>query len=391
MLRNLRTAAFALLLVAVSVNSPALLPVDADPLSDAVAAAWVCPPCTGGCDEKTYDHPGACPVCGMELIRQSAAAPGSKETAEKPLRLAILLFDGVEIIDYAGPWEVFGQVAVHDHPAFEIYSVAQTAGPLTTSMGMSVNPKYTFANGPAPDVLLLPGGAVGPKLDNPILMGWIRETSRQARVVFSVCNGAFFLARAGLLDGQVATTIASRIPELQEAAPKARVVSDQRFVDNGKIVTAAGLSSGIDGAIHVVEKLFGRGQAEVVATGLEYHWQPDSGWARATLADMQLNPVYGWIHQFADRSVVRHSGTPERWETRWKFTTDKSGSEILKDLEPVAEKEKWSPAPASAGESGRAWQFSDREGRVWRAAVTVEPVSGDPKGRLLTVKVARAG
>jgi putative intracellular protease/amidase len=384
MLRNLRTAAFALLLVATSVTSPA----DADPLADGHTAVWVCPPCTGGCDEKTYDHAGSCPVCGMELVKRSAAAAMNAEAGEKPLRLAILLFDGVEIIDYAGPWEVFGQASVHNHPAFEIYGVAQAPGPIMTAMGMSVNPKYTFANAPAPDVLLLPGGNVRPQLDNTAVLAWIGDASRQARVVFSVCNGAFFLAKAGLLDGLEATTFANLIPELRKEAPKARVVSDRRFVDNGKIVTAAGLSSGIDGALHVVEKLFGRGQAEVVATGLEYHWQPDSKWARATLADLQLNPMYGWVHQFADRTVVRHRGAPDRWETQWKLRTDKSGGEILKDLETIAEKEKWSPA-AGGGESGRAWQFSDREGRAWKAAATVEPVSGDPKGRLLTVKIAR--
>ena len=356
MRRSLRTAAFALLLVAVAVTSPALLPMDAGPLAGA----------------------------------DGAASARNRETEEKPLRLAILLFEGVEIIDYAGPWEVFGQTLVHNHPAFEVYSVAQKPGPLTTALGMSVNPRYTFANAPAPDVILLPGGNVRPQLNDTAVLAWIGDASRQARVVFSVCNGAFFLARAGLLDGLEATTFAPLIPELQKAAPKARVVSDRRFVDNGKIVTAAGLSSGIDGALHVVEKLFGRGQAEVVATGLEYHWQPDSPWARATLADMQLNPVYGWIHRFSDRSVVRHSGTPEQWETQWKFTSDKSGREILKDLEPVAENEKWSPVAASAGESERAWQFSDRLGRVWKATVTVEPVPGDPKGRHLTVRVARS-
>src|SRR6266496_4161503 len=184
---NLRTAAFALLLVAASVTSPVLLPADTN------VEAWVCPPCSGGCDEKTFDHAGSCPVSGMELVKESAAAQLRREAMEKPLTLAIL--EGVEIIDYAGPWEVFGQASVHNHPAFEIYSVAQTAGPLTTAMGMSVNPKYTFADAPAPDVILLPGGNVRPQLDNTAVLAWIRDSSRRARVVFSVCNGAFFLAK----------------------------------------------------------------------------------------------------------------------------------------------------------------------------------------------------
>jgi putative intracellular protease/amidase len=379
---NLRTGAFVLLLAATAVTSPGLflLPPDTD------KEVWICPPCSGGCDEKTYEKAGDCPACGMQLVKQSAAPTMKQAAAEKPLRLAVLLFEGVQIIDYTGPWEVFGHASIHNHPAFEIYSVAQTPGPLTTSMGMSVNPKYTFANAPSPDVILLPGGNVRP---NAEVLAWIRDASRNARVVFSVCNGAFFLAKAGLLDGLEATTFAHLIPELKEAAPKARVVSDRRFVDNGKIVTAAGLSSGIDGALHVVEKLFGRGQAEVIATSLEYHWQPDSKWARATLADMQLDPVYNWVHQFADRSVVRHQGTTDQWETEWRLASEQSGAEILKDLDSALAKEKWAPN-AIGKESARAWRFSDPDGRAWKAAATLEPVSGDPKARMLTVRVVRA-
>ncbi len=382
---HLRIGAFVLLLAAAAMTSPglSLSPPDTD------REAWVCPPCSGGCDEKTYEKAGDCPVCGMRLVKRSAVAAMKQAAEEKPLRLAVLLFEGVQIIDYTAPWEVFGHASIHNYPAFEIYSVAQTAGPLTTSMGMSVNPKYTFADAPAPDVILLPGGNVNPQLANTATIAWIQDASREARVVFSVCNGAFFLAKAGLLDGLEATTFAHLIPRLKEAAPKARIVSDRRFVDNGKIVTAAGLSSGIDGALHVVEKLFGRGQAEVIATALEYHWQPDSKWVRGTLADMRLDPVYNWVHQFPYRSVVRHEGTTDRWETQWRLTTEKSGDEILKDLEPVAVSEKWAP-DASGKEPGRSWRFSDPEGRAWKAAATVEPAPGDPKARVLTVRIARA-
>ncbi len=365
---NLRTGIFVLLFAAAAVTTPGLFLSPPDSENE----VWVCPPCSGGCDEKTYDKAGECPTCGMQLVKKSAADQMRQAAAEKPLRLAVLLFEGVQIIDYTGPWEVFGHASVHNHRAFEIYSVAQAPGPLTTSMGMSVNPKYTFANAPAPDVILLPGGNVQPQLSNAAVIAWIQDASRNARVVFSVCNGAFFLAKAGLLDGLEATTFAHLIPELKAAAPKARIVSDRRFVDNGKIVTAAGLSSGIDGALHVIEKLFGRGHAEVVATSLEYNWQPDSKWARATLADMRLDPVYEWVYQFPDRTVVRHQGTADRWETQWKLMTEKSGSEILKDLGPALEKEKWAPN-AGGKESARAWRFSDPEGRSWNAAATVEP------------------
>jgi putative intracellular protease/amidase len=383
---NLKTAALVVLLAAATAASLALFPPGSE------TASWICPPCSGGCDDKVFDRAGSCPVCGMALVAKSAAgafaaATGQKE--EKPLRLAVLLFPGVEIIDYTGPWEVFGQTMYRDRPAFEIYSVAETTDPLLTAMGMKVIPRYTFSDAPAPDVMLLPGGNVRPQLENAAVLAWVRDSSRGAKVVFSVCNGAFFLAKAGLLDGLEATTFASLIPALQKEAPKARVVSDRRFVDNGKVVTAAGLSSGIDGALHVVEKLFGRGHAQVVATGLEYNWEPESGWARAMLADQRLNPVYSWVHQFSDRTVVRHAGTADRWETQWTLTSEKSGAEILKDLRSVVEKQKWTAD--GGGASTTAWRFSDRDGRAWKGSASVETGSSDPKSRVLTVRVARAG
>ena len=314
--------------------------------------------------------------------------PPANEPPDRPLRLAVLLFPGVQIIDYTGPWEVFGQAFVHNHPAFEIYSVAQASGPITTAMGMSVNAKYTFADAPAPDVMLLPGGNVPPQLENAAVMSWIRDSARGAKVVFSVCNGAFFLAKAGLLDGLEATTFAALIPQLEKAAPKTKIRRDRRFVDNGKVVTAAGLSSGIDGALHVIEKLYGRGQAEVVATNLEYHWQPDSGWTRATLADLKLNPVYQWVHRFPERAVLSHAGGTDRWETRWKLTTEKGAGEILGDLQSVIQEEKWTAE--KGGSSVAAWRFSDSEGRVWKGTASVEASPAESKSRVLTVRLARA-
>ena len=383
-----RTCVFVLLLASVAVTTPGLMP------GSASSGTWVCPPCGAGCDDTLFDHDGRCPVCGMSLVPKTAAAAGgaaapSPPSSEKPLRLAVLLFPGVQIIDYTGPWEVFGQVFVNNHPGFEIYSVAQASGPITTAMGMSVNPRYTFADAPAPDVILLPGGNVPPQLENAAVMSWIRDSARGAKVVFSVCNGAFFLAKAGLLDGLEATTFAALIPQLERDAPKTKVRRDKRFVDNGKIVTAAGLSSGIDGALHVIEKLYGRGFAEVVATNLEYHWQPESGWTRATLADIKLQPVYTWVHRFPERAVLSHEGSADRWETRWKLTTDKPGREIVGDLQALIQEEKWTAETAQG--SAAAWRFSDSDGRIWKGTASVEAAPSESKSRVLTVRLARAG
>src|SRR4051812_42533389 len=159
---------------------------------------------------------------------------------EKPRtrNLAIFLFEGVQIIDYTGPFEVLG--AAHDgrEHLFNVYTVSEKGEPITTNMGMTVIPKYSFANMPKTDVLVLPGGNVSAQLSNENVINWVKDTTQKAEFVLSVCNGAFYLGKAGLLDGLTATTFAGLIDELRELAPKARIVTDQRFVDNGKIITS---------------------------------------------------------------------------------------------------------------------------------------------------------
>jgi putative intracellular protease/amidase len=315
------------------------------------------------------------------ILVLTGAAPAPKPESPKkaaPRNLAILLFEGVQIIDYTGPYEVFGQAHTPDGPAFEIYTVAERPGPVTTAMGMSVNPRYTFADAPKPDVLVLPGGNVNAHFDNPAVMRWIRESSKDAEVVLSVCNGAFFLAKAGLLDGLEATTFAGLIDELRTTAPKTRVVTDRRFVDNGKIVTSAGLSSGIEGSLHVIEKLLGKGYAQRVALGLEYNWQPDGNWARAALPDrlVQVKTSDGLRIE-----PLVTQGTVDRWEKQWAVTTDQTPAAFLAEIDRALEtSNKWT---RQAG----AWTFKDPEGRAWNGTAAVEPLEA---GKLkLTMKIAR--
>ncbi|HSE63399.1 MAG TPA: DJ-1/PfpI family protein [Thermoanaerobaculia bacterium] len=314
--------------------------------------------------------------------------------ATKPRNLAIFVFEGVQIIDYTAPWEVFGHAHPNDDHAFEIYTVAPKAGPITTAMGMSVNPKYTFANAPKADVLVLPGGNVKPHMDDPQVKRWIQETTRNAEIVLSVCNGAFFLGRAGLLDGLEATTFAGLIDELQQAAPKARVVRDRRYVDNGKIITSAGLSSGIDGALHVIERLFGKGQAQVAATALEYDWRPDGGYVRAMLADRYLSGAYRAIRQF-QRTVVLHEGTRDWWETRWMIDSELSPKEAIarfeKEVPPAPGWSRDGAAAATGTDVARTvWRHRDAQGQAWTATATF--ARGNDKGRLVaSAVVARDG
>ena len=169
------------------------------------------------------------------------------------------------------------------------HTVAEKSGPITTSMGMSVNPTYNFENSPQPDILVLPGGnEVWKQLDDPNVIKWVQDKSKTAEVVMSVCKGAFFLAKAGLLDGLQATTTFSLIARLKDAAPKTRVVDDMRYVDNGKFNTTAGLSSGIEGSLHLIERLYGKGMMQMAAVGMEYNWNPDANYMRTALAERYM-------------------------------------------------------------------------------------------------------
>ena len=230
---------------------------------------YVCPPCGLDCDHLTFDKPGVCPHCGMTLIEKTAIemTAGMKQAADKHPTVAILLFDGVEIIDYSGPWEVFGAAG------FAVHTVAAESGPIKTVFGQKVIPDYTLESSPHTDILLIPGGGISKPLNDSRVIGWIQSRAKESRYVVSVCNGAFILAKAGLLDGLSATTTRGLIGRLEKTALKTKVVHDQRYVDNGKVITTGGLSAGIDGALHVVSKIRGKEAAQSVATGLEYKWE----------------------------------------------------------------------------------------------------------------------
>jgi putative intracellular protease/amidase len=324
------------------------------------------------------------------------SAPAQKAAARN---LAILIFDGVQIIDYTGPYETFGHAYTDDGPAFNIYTVSEKAGPITTAMGMIVTPKYSFDTAPRPDVLVIPGGGVKDQMASANVIKWLQDKSKDAEVVMSVCNGAFILAKAGLLDGLQATTTSNLIPELKAFAPKTKVVDDRRFVDNGKIITTAGLSSGIDGSLHVIERFLGRGTAQMAALGMEYNWDPESKFVRAALADKHLRFNYdvkvlpgGW------RSLSRAGGL-DGWENKWLLATDSSASQILDSVNSTITNNKtygppqakWTRAGGHGTQSSSEslWQFTDDKGTPWSGVVRVEPVPGERNRFKLSVKVAR--
>ncbi len=191
--------------------------------------------------------------------------------------LAILLFDDVEVLDFCGPFEVFSVAnRFTGPPAFTVLTVAENAGPVVARDGLSVNPHARLADCPRPDLLLVPGGqGTRKEMDNPALVGWIKQASETAELVLSVCTGALLLAKAGLLDGLEATTHHGAIDLLRQTAPKTTVHADRRFVDNGRVACSAGIAAGIDMSLHVVGRLLGEDVARRTAGQMEYPWNPE--------------------------------------------------------------------------------------------------------------------
>lgn len=212
-----------------------------------------------------------------DMVAQKSSQPMSNQMAQhmemdhggavKRLKVAVLLYDGVEEIDYAGPIEVFGA------SGFDVFTVAQTKSPVTSVYGLQLLPDHDFSDAPNADVLLVPGGGVKLAWKNPALLTWIRQRSREVRIVMSVCSGAFILGKAGLLDGVSSTTTSSMRDQLAKNFPSTQVRA-ARYVDSGKIITTAGLSAGIDGALHLVARESGERSAQAAARYMEYDWAP---------------------------------------------------------------------------------------------------------------------
>lgn len=186
--------------------------------------------------------------------------------------VALLVFDEVEVLDFAGPFEVFGVTdELHHHQAFQLVLVAESPGTVRARNGLKLVPDFTLENCPQPDVLVVPGGfGTRALLNKPALLEWLRIKARKAGIVMSVCTGSLVLAKAGLLEGLRITTHHAALDRLIELAPNSTVDPTRRFHDNGQILTSAGISAGIDCSLHVVARLLGQDAATATAREMEY-------------------------------------------------------------------------------------------------------------------------
>lgn len=200
---------------------------------------------------------------------------------EPPRRIAILVFADVEELDFVGPLEVFAVAGRksptdRDQPLLDVFTVAASDSPVRCRNGLTVVPRYDFSEAPPAEILLVPGG-IGTRValhDEPTIR-WVRNRATSAELVLSVCTGALILGRAGLLDGLRATTHHAAVGILGHMAPDAQLCHGQRLVDNGRLITAAGVAAGIDLALYVTARLFGPEHARRVASHIEYPYPED--------------------------------------------------------------------------------------------------------------------
>jgi len=195
-----------------------------------------------------------------------------------PTSVGIYLYPDVEVLDFAGPYEVFTtatRVALREGnpPPFSSFTIAARKGLVRARAGLVVQPNFNFANHPPIDLLIIPGGVVTAELENLEVVRWIEKIAAQAGLTASVCTGAFLLAKANVLYAHKATTHWEDIAELKAMFPLLKVVENCRWVDTGRYVTSAGISAGIDMSLHLVERIAGRELAEATARQLDFDWR----------------------------------------------------------------------------------------------------------------------
>jgi len=192
--------------------------------------------------------------------------------------VGILLFDEVETLDFAGPFEVLSVTEDgQGRQPFRVLTIAPSEDPVRTIGGLSVTPHHGISQAPHLDVIVIPGGAGTVQLiENGAVVEWLLSRYQDAELIMAVCSGARLLAKAGLLDGLPATTHHQVLDHLAELAPRAVIDPSKRYIDAGRIMTTGGISAGIDGSLHVVKRFVGEQAARGTAQYMEYDWNPEA-------------------------------------------------------------------------------------------------------------------
>ena len=254
--------------------------------------------CVGKEPESQTDQTAATPAPTMSPAPSPTPAPPVASTTpvpvpgpngpaadlpkDRPLRAGILVVDGVYNTELAAPFDVLQHTRFHTQPGMEVFTVSPDGKPITTFEGLKLTPDYAFANAPAVDVLVVPSasGSMDADLRNQALIDWVKKTAGQARNVLSLCDGAFVLAQAGLLQGIPATTFPDDYGRFSQQFPGVDLRINVSFVDAGKVITSQGGARSYEAAMHLVDRLYGRQVAEGIGKGLLVPWPPDPDMAR---------------------------------------------------------------------------------------------------------------
>ena len=265
-------------------------------------------------------------ACGL-----AARAEGTRPWARR--NVAIAVYDDVEILDFAGPMEVFTAAG---NGAFRVFTVAPTHAPVVSMGVLTVRPDYSVEDSPPPDILVLPGGDSRGFSRSAPAMEWARKVAAVDELNMSVCSGAFILARLGLLDGRPATTHWAAVPGMKRAFPKVQVQTGVRFVDTGRIVTTAGVSAGIDGALHVVQRLLGDDVAWETARYMQYVWEPEESARLSRSAKEALRALVFHETELANRLLAAAvAATPK--DPLWSLVS------AARSFSPGARRREWPP------------------------------------------------
>jgi putative intracellular protease/amidase len=227
---------------------------------------FVCPPCNSACDELSFAAAGTCPHCSMTLVDCDSITQ-----VDERRTVAFYLQSGVEVLDFAGPLEVL------TYAGFEVFTVSKTKAPIISQGVLKVIPDYSVKDAPSADIIAVFGGNGFNTSQDTAVTNWIKR-QQDVELYFSVCTGALILAETGILDGKTATTFHNALDALEENYPEVKVLRNVRYVDNGNVISTAGISAGIDGALHLVAKLKGYNAARATAYNMEYdNWRPNAG------------------------------------------------------------------------------------------------------------------
>lgn len=226
---------------------------------------------------------------------QAQGGPAPDLPKDRPLRAGVLVINGVYNTELAAPFDVFHHTQFHTQPGVQVFTVSPDGKPLTTFEGLKLTPDYSFANAPAIDILVVPSarGNMDTDLQNQALIDWVRNTGNQARHVLSLCDGAFVLAKAGLLQGIPATTFPDDYGRFSQMFPDVELRVNASFVDAGKVITSQGGARSFEAAMHLVDRLYGQQVAAGIGKGLLVPWPPDPNDLAARIVEPAALPGGG--------------------------------------------------------------------------------------------------